>query len=149
MEPKFLIDDLSRVLDSSKRKIKKQLKINNNYKVCGNKIYLTHEDSLSFFDFIQLERKAFCVLSDSGTVQEECCIMKTPNITIRDVTERPETIECGSNVLTGVESDKIQNSVRIVVNQNCDWIPPKEYLKENVSDTVVKILLGLRPQVRL
>ena len=48
-----------------------------------------------------------------------------------------------------LESDKIQNSVRIVVNQNCDWIPPKEYLKENVSDTVVKILLGLRPQVRL
>ena len=111
--------------------------------------HLRYLEHFGFFDFIQLERNAFCVLSDSGTVQEECCIMKTPNITIRDVTERPETIECGSNVLTGVESDKIQNSVRIVVNQNCDWIPPKEYLKENVSDTVVKILLGLRPQVRL
>ena len=104
---------------------------------------------LGFFDFVKLEKNSFLTITDSGTVQEECCIMKTPNITIRDVTERPETIECGSNVLTGVESDKIQNSVRIVVNQNCDWIPPKEYLKENVSDTVVKILLGLRPQVRL
>ena len=75
--------------------------------------------------------------------------MKTPNITIRDVTERPETIECGSNVLSGVDSDRIQNSVRTVVKQNCDWIPPEEYLKDNVSDTVIKILLGLGPQVRL
>ena len=44
---------------------------------------------LSFFDFIRLEQSAFCVLSDSGTVQEEACIFGVPNVTIRDVTERP------------------------------------------------------------
>ena len=44
-----------------------------------------------------------CVLTDSGTVQEECCIMGVPTVTVRDTTERPETIECGSNVLSGVE----------------------------------------------
>ena len=44
-----------------------------------------------FFDFVALERQAFCVLSDSGTVQEECAIFGVPNVTLRDVTERPET----------------------------------------------------------
>ena len=58
-------------------------------------------EPFGFFDFIRLEQSAFCVLSDSGTVQEETCIMGVPNVTMRDVTERPETIECGSDVLAG------------------------------------------------
>ena len=57
---------------------------------------------LGLFDFVRLEKEAFCVLSDSGTVQEECCIFGVPTVTMRDVTERPETIECGSNLLAGV-----------------------------------------------
>jgi UDP-N-acetylglucosamine 2-epimerase (non-hydrolysing) len=47
-------------------------------------------EPFGLFDFIALERNAFCVLSDSGTVQEECCLFKVANVTIRDVTERPE-----------------------------------------------------------
>ena len=58
-------------------------------------------EPLGLFDFVALERHARCVLSDSGTVQEECCIFMVPAVTIRDVTERPETIDCGSNVLVG------------------------------------------------
>lgn len=60
-----------------------------------------------FFDFIKLERSAMCVISDSGTVQEECALFGVPNVTIRDVTERPETIECGSNILSGVDMQHI------------------------------------------
>jgi UDP-N-acetylglucosamine 2-epimerase (non-hydrolysing) len=45
-------------------------------------------EPFGFFDFVHLERNAFCVLSDSGTVQEECAIFKVPNVTLRDVTER-------------------------------------------------------------
>ncbi|HDK81211.1 MAG TPA: UDP-N-acetylglucosamine 2-epimerase (non-hydrolyzing), partial [Nitrospirae bacterium] len=55
-----------------------------------------------FFDFIALEQRAFCVITDSGTVQEECCIFRVPNVTIRDVTERPETVETGSNIIAGL-----------------------------------------------
>lgn len=95
-----------------------------------------------FFDFIALERNAFCVLSDSGTVQEECCIFGVPNVTIRDVTERPETIECGSNVLCGAQPESIVRCVRAVVRRNGVWSPPPEYLTKNVSDTVTKIVLG-------
>jgi UDP-N-acetylglucosamine 2-epimerase (non-hydrolysing) len=95
-----------------------------------------------FFDFIALERNAFCVLSDSGTVQEECCIFKVANVTIRDVTERPETIECGSNILSGAEPEMIRQCVRVVLEQKCNWRVPPEYLQEHVSNTVIKIILG-------
>ncbi|MEP7146165.1 MAG: UDP-N-acetylglucosamine 2-epimerase (non-hydrolyzing) [bacterium] len=95
-----------------------------------------------FFDFIALEKNALCVLSDSGTVQEECCLFHVPNITLRDVTERPETIECGSAILTGVSEENILATVSLVINKSTDWKAPSEYLVPDVSDRVVKILLG-------
>ena len=96
------------------------------------------------FDFVKLERNAVCVLSDSGTVQEECCIFHVPNVTLRDVTERPETVECGSNILAGADPDVILRCVRIVLAQGTDWRVPPEYLARSVSDTVVKLVLGFR-----
>jgi UDP-N-acetylglucosamine 2-epimerase (non-hydrolysing) len=99
-------------------------------------------EPLGFFDFIQLERSAFCVLSDSGTVQEECCIFKVANVTIRDVTERPETLECGSNMLSGADRDDILRCVQTVAGRRGGWNVPPEYLADNVSEKVVKILLG-------
>jgi UDP-N-acetylglucosamine 2-epimerase (non-hydrolysing) len=94
------------------------------------------------FDFIALEKNARIVLSDSGTVQEECCIFHVPNVTIRDVTERSETVECGSNILSGADPDSIKNCVEVVLSRDSQWTPPVEYLTENVSDTVVKIIAG-------
>ena len=95
-----------------------------------------------FFEFITLERNALCALSDSGTVQEECSIFGVPNVTIRDVTERPETLECGSNILSGVEPESVMRCVKTVLDQKANWAPPPEYLVENVSSTVIKILMG-------
>ena len=97
-----------------------------------------------FFDFIALEKSAFCVLSDSGTVQEECCIFRVPNVTIRDVTERPETIECGSNMLSGGNPEDMLRCVKTVIDQKFDWIVPPEYAAHNVSNTVTKIVLAYR-----
>ena len=101
-------------------------------------------EPFGFFDFITLERSAFCVLSDSGTVQEECAIFGVPNVTLRDVTERPETIECGSNILSGADPDRIEACARLVTSRPPAWKAPPEYLAENVSDTVVRIVLGYR-----
>lgn len=95
-----------------------------------------------FADFVALERDALCVISDSGTVQEECCIFRVPNVTIRDVTERPETIECGSNILAGAASDRIVSAVTAVLREGRDWPVPDEYLDRGVSAKVLKILLG-------
>jgi UDP-N-acetylglucosamine 2-epimerase (non-hydrolysing) len=97
---------------------------------------------LGFFDFVKLERNAHCVLSDSGTVQEECCIFGAPNVTIRDVTERAETIECGSNILTGSDPKAILRAVEVVLNSACDWVSPAEYVEQHVSVAVAKIVLG-------
>lgn len=99
-------------------------------------------EPLGFFDFVKLERNALLVLSDSGTVQEECAIFGIPNVTIRDVTERPETIECGSNILSGARLDDIVRAADIALKLSPNWTPPPEYLAENVSSTVVKIVLG-------
>jgi UDP-N-acetylglucosamine 2-epimerase (non-hydrolysing) len=101
-------------------------------------------EPFGLFDFTALERNASCVLSDSGTVQEECCIFKVPNVTIRDVTERPETIECGSNILAGADPDTILRCVATVLGRPAEWDPPREYLVTNVSSTVAKILMGYR-----
>ena len=97
---------------------------------------------LGFFDFVRLERSATCVLSDSGTVQEECCIFRVPNVTLRDVTERPETIECGSNILTGADPDRILRAVSVALQEAPGWVPPAEYTMPNVADTVARIVLG-------
>jgi len=99
-------------------------------------------EPFGFFDFVALEKNAFCVLSDSGTVQEECAIFGVPNVTLRDVTERPETLECGSNILSGADPDMIQSCVQAVLSQGENWQPPAEYLVTNVSRSVVKIVSG-------
>ncbi|HUQ80035.1 MAG TPA: UDP-N-acetylglucosamine 2-epimerase (non-hydrolyzing) [Gemmatimonadaceae bacterium] len=99
---------------------------------------------LGFFDFVALEEQAFCVLTDSGTVQEECCILRVPAVTVRDVTERPETIECGSNVLSGADPETIAMCVRAVTERRREWTVPAEYLAESVSQTVLRIVVGYR-----
>jgi UDP-N-acetylglucosamine 2-epimerase (non-hydrolysing) len=99
---------------------------------------------LGFFDFVRLEQAAFCLLSDSGTVQEEACIFRVPNVTIRDVTERPETLECGSNMLSGCDPKDILKCVELVTQEQPGWEPPPEYLAKKVAVKVCRILLGFR-----
>ena len=109
-------------------------------KINSDKIRLL--DALGFFDFVKLEKNAYAVLTDSGTVQEECAIYGVPNVTVRDVTERPETLECGSNILSGAAPDSILRCVELAISQTTDWLAPAEYLSENVAETVCKIVLG-------
>jgi UDP-N-acetylglucosamine 2-epimerase (non-hydrolysing) len=97
---------------------------------------------LDFFSFVKLEKNALAILSDSGTVQEECAIFGVPNVTIRDVTERPETVECGSNILSGGDASDIVQAVSLAVSEPANWTAPAEYLAENVARTVCKIILG-------
>ena len=99
-------------------------------------------EPFGFFDFVALEQQARAVLSDSGTVQEECCLFRVPNVTLRDVTERPETLECGSNILSGAEPASILRCLELALSQPPAWNPPPEYLAENVSRTVARLLTG-------
>lgn len=101
-------------------------------------------EPLGFFDFVRLEQGALCVLSDSGTVQEECCIFRVPTVTLRDTTERPETVEVGSNMLSGAAADSVLACARAVLAAPPAWNPPPEYLVPAVSQAVAKIVLGYR-----
>lgn len=99
-------------------------------------------EPLGLFEFVNLEKNAFCTLSDSGTVQEECAIFGVPTVTLRDTTERPETIEVGSNYISGCDPEAILRGVKTVTSGENKWSAPREYLVENVSDTVIKIVLS-------
>jgi len=117
----------------------------NQFGVVQNEEKVRYLKPFGLADFIRLEQEAFCVLSDSGTVQEECALLGVPNVTLRDTTERPETIECGSNTLSGVMPDQIIASVKRVTRTRGAWVAPADYLKEGVSRTVLNIVLGLFP----
>jgi UDP-N-acetylglucosamine 2-epimerase (non-hydrolysing) len=101
-------------------------------------------DPIGLFDFVRLEQDAMCVLSDSGTVQEECCIFKVPTVTLRDVTERPETIEAGSNILSGSSPESVLRCVKTALSQARNWEDIREYMVSNVTATVVKIIMGFQ-----
>lgn len=116
------------------------------FKIAPDDRHVRLLEPLGFFDFVQLEKNAHVVLSDSGTVQEECCIFRIPNVTLRDVTERPETIECGSNILSGADPENILRAVELARSQPASWTPPREYLTEGVAQTVSKIILGYTSQ---
>jgi len=80
-----------------------------------------------FLDFLNLEKNARIVITDSGGVQEECFVFKVPCVTIRDNTERPETIEYGMNVLAGTKPGKILLASKEMMNKNVtlsDWDNP-------------------------
>lgn len=80
------------------------------------------------FAFLQFEQHAKLVLTDSGGVQEETCILGNPCVTLRDNTERPETLELGSNILACTESENIVNCVSVMLKKINDskkpWINP-------------------------
>jgi UDP-N-acetylglucosamine 2-epimerase (non-hydrolysing) len=116
-------------------------KINNTLDIELDERVEFHEP-FGLFDFIKLQKHAYCVLTDSGTVQEESCLLHVPAVTIRNTTERPETVECGSNVVSGVKATNILQAVKVMVQQPAKWPFPEGYEDPFVSDKVVKFLLG-------
>jgi UDP-N-acetylglucosamine 2-epimerase (non-hydrolysing) len=98
-------------------------------------------EPFGFLDFVKLETTARCVLTDSGTVQEETCILRAPAVIIRDSTERPETIECGAAMVSGLETADILRCFAVMMQSARDWPQPIGYTDLNVSDKVIKFLL--------
>ena len=100
---------------------------------------------LGFFDYIKLQKNAFCVISDSGTITEESSILKFPAITIRQAHERPEGMDKGTLIMSGLDHNRIIESINIVTTQYKNNIIPEiidDYNVDNVSQKVVKIILS-------
>lgn len=81
-------------------------------------------DPVDFLEFLQLEDSARIIFTDSGGVQEEACILQTPCLTLRDNTERPETIEVGANVLVGTDPEQIVTGAESMLNTTQAWETP-------------------------
>ncbi|MGA2387230.1 MAG: UDP-N-acetylglucosamine 2-epimerase (non-hydrolyzing) [Candidatus Bathyarchaeia archaeon] len=101
---------------------------------------LTLVEPLDYLAFLELESKAGLVFTDSGGVQEETCVLGVPCVTLRDNTERPETLEVGSNMLAGTCPDKILDAAKIMWNKK-GWVNP--FGDGKAGQKIVKILLDL------
>jgi UDP-N-acetylglucosamine 2-epimerase (non-hydrolysing) len=101
-------------------------------------------EPFGFADFVRLEASARLVISDSGTVQEECSLLHVPTVTCRNTTERPETVECGSNVLCGTDdSYAMLSCAKAMLAGEADWTSPYDGpLHRGVAEKVVKYLVG-------
>lgn len=101
---------------------------------------LTLIEPIDFLGFLQLESNARLVLTDSGGVQEEACILNVPCVTLRDNTERPETIEVGANTLAGTSADKILECVKFMLSSEGNWINP--FGDGRAGERIVNIIVG-------
>jgi len=97
-------------------------------------------EPLDFLGFLQLESNARLILTDSGGVQEEACVLNVPCVTLRDNTERPETIEVGANILAGVSPHKILKCVRFMLSRQNNWINP--FGDGKAGKRIVEIITG-------
>jgi UDP-N-acetylglucosamine 2-epimerase (non-hydrolysing) len=81
-------------------------------------------DPFRYLEFLQLMSNANLILTDSGGVQEESCILGVPCVTLRNNTERPETVKVGSNIVAGVEPESVLSCVNIMLNNKHNWKNP-------------------------
>lgn len=98
-----------------------------------------------FLDYNKLQMKSFCAISDSGTISEESAILDFSAVTIRNAIERPEALDAGSIVLTGLTPDIVLSAVEVATNEKIDFPVreiPDEYLVANTSMRVTKLILG-------
>lgn len=101
---------------------------------------------LGFFDYIKLQQSAFCVLSDSGTITEEASILNLPAVTIRNSHERPEGMDVGTLIMSGLGKERILEAVKVVTSQhnplNRVISPVADYDSDKVSKQVVRIVIS-------
>lgn len=105
--------------------------------------HLRLHDPMGFHDYVHLQRNAKCVVSDSGTISEESSILGFPAVTIRDAIERPEALDAGAIVTTGLNPDDVCDSVALSVHswqRNERPTPPFEYTITDSSRRVVNFI---------
>lgn len=96
-----------------------------------------------YFDYVHLIKNCYCFISDSGTISEEVSWLNKPGITIRSSIERPEAIETGNIIMTGLNYDNIVNSVRFAVENNeYSSSKPIDYMVTDTSNRVIKIIMS-------
>lgn len=99
-------------------------------------------DPVGFFEFLKLEKNAGLILTDSGGVQEESCILKVPCVTLRENTERPETIRVGGNMLAGTDPKRIEACAAAMFKRKRSW--PNPLGDGRSGEKIVNFILGVK-----
>ena len=97
---------------------------------------------LGFNDYNKLQQNAFCVISDSGTITEESSLLGFPAITIRQAHERPEGMDEGTLIMSGVEKNGILDAIKVVTDQNVKMNQVADYKAPHLASKVVRIILS-------
>lgn len=97
---------------------------------------------LGFNDYNKLQQNAFCVISDSGTITEESSLLGFPAITIRQAHERPEGMDEGTLIMSGVEEQGILDAIKVVTDQNVRMNQVADYQAPHLASKVVRIILS-------
>jgi len=95
---------------------------------------------LGFADYIKLQQNAFCVISDSGTITEESSLLGFPAITVRQAHERPEGMDEGTLIMTGLDKDTVLDSIKVVTSGRMSVVV--DYDVDKVAQKVVRIILS-------
>lgn len=108
---------------------------------------IAFHEPFGFHDYNRLQLAAACVLSDSGTIAEECVIMGFPAVTLRDSIERPEALDTGGIMMTGLEAADVVEAVRNAMSNkstvgSCAALTPADYLIQNTSERVVNFIMS-------
>lgn len=98
-------------------------------------------EPVGYIEFLNLEKEAMFVLTDSGGIQEETTVLKIPCITVRNETERPITVKEGSNVITGLEKDKVLKNLDLILNDKFKRGKIPKYWDGKTSSKIMKILM--------
>lgn len=104
---------------------------------------VTFHQPLGFHDYVHLQQRAFCVLSDSGTISEESTILGFPAVTMRDAIERPEALDAGTIVMTGLDPDNLIEGIRFARRSDSSREGyPNEYFVTNCAERTVSFILS-------
>ncbi|MFU8851393.1 non-hydrolyzing UDP-N-acetylglucosamine 2-epimerase [Micromonospora sp. SL1-18] len=105
---------------------------------------IAFHEPFGLFDYVHLQTRARCVLSDSGTISEEAAILGFPAVTLRDSMERPEALDVGGIIMTGLEPAGVVEAVRVAVDQvGTSGMPcPADYQVPDTSRRVVDFILS-------
>lgn len=104
---------------------------------------------MGFFDYVSLQKNAYCVISDSGTIFEESSILGFPGITIRDAHERSEAVDEGTVIMASLNEKDLLTSIKVAVSQNKIDPPsvPSDYNVDQVSWKVLKAILSYKEYI--
>lgn len=104
------------------------------------------EKPFGLLDYIKLQMEAFCVVSDSGTITEEASLLNLPAITIRNMHERPEGMDVGTIIMSGLKKERVLDSVKVVTAHHCreKRVLPviEDYQSDTVSKQIVRVVLS-------